>query len=315
MKIPALLCVFVFSISLTQAQDKIFKVVPLGVKGGSDESNLSSYAVAVKATEDFVCLDAGTLNYGVQKGIEKGIWKGLPEEIIKTKIKGYLISHPHLDHLSGLITNSPDDSAKPIYALTYTIDVLKDKYFSWKSWANFGNEGEKPTLNKYKYVSLETEKEIPLENTSMTVKAFSLSHSTTSQSTAFLIGYQESYLLYLGDTGPDEIEKSTKLAELWKVAGPLIEEKKLKGIFIETSFSNEQPDHLLFGHFTPKLLMSELARLDKLSGNDGLKNFPVVITHMKPAGIREKTIRSELNQLNTLKVKLVFAEQGRMMEF
>jgi cAMP phosphodiesterase len=298
------------------AQKKtIFKVIPLGVKGGSDESNLSSYAIAVKGTEEYICLDAGTINYGVQKAIAKGIWKGLPEDIIKTKIKGYLISHPHLDHLSGLITNSPDDSSKPIYGLGYTLDVLKENYFTWKSWANFGNEGEKPALGKYHYTLLEPRNEMALENTSMLVTAFSLSHSTTSQSTAFLIRHNEDYLLYLGDTGADETEKSDKLSQLWGAIGPLIANKKLKGMFIEVSFSNEQPNNLLFGHFTPKLLMQELSLLSKVSGEEAIKNFPIVITHMKPSGNREKIIKQQLNQLNKPGVKLLFAEQAHELEF
>ena len=37
--------------------------------------------------------------------------------VLTTKIKGYLISHAHLDHLAGLIIASPDDSNKTIYAL------------------------------------------------------------------------------------------------------------------------------------------------------------------------------------------------------
>src|SRR5688572_18630991 len=96
-RLLTILLLFSAAIVNAQPQSAIFKVIPLGVKGGSDESNLSSYAIAIKGTEDFVCLDAGTLNYGVQKAIENKIWKGLPEEIIKTKFKGYLISHPHLD--------------------------------------------------------------------------------------------------------------------------------------------------------------------------------------------------------------------------
>jgi cAMP phosphodiesterase len=308
------LLLFVFLSSSAVAQNT-FQVIPLGVKGGSDESNLSSYAIAVNNTEEYVCLDAGTINYGVQRAIEKKIWKGLPEEIIRNKIKGYLISHPHLDHISGLITNSPDDSPKAIYGLPYTLDVIQDKYFSWKSWANFGNEGEKPALGKYHYVTMEQGKEIQLENTSMTVKAFPLSHSNTSQSTAFLVGYKGNYLLYLGDTGADSIEKSNKLNALWREVAALISDKKLKGIFIEVSFSNEQPDHLLFGHLTPKLLMDELNQLSELTGKDALKKFQIVITHLKPAGMREKAIRDQLKKLNQLDVNLIFAEQANILKF
>jgi 3',5'-cyclic-nucleotide phosphodiesterase len=42
-----------------------FKIVPLGVKGGIDESNLSAYMVAAAGTNNYICLDAGTLHYGI----------------------------------------------------------------------------------------------------------------------------------------------------------------------------------------------------------------------------------------------------------
>ncbi len=42
-------------------QAPAFTVVPLGVKGGLDESNLSSYLVAAGGTDEYIALDAGTL--------------------------------------------------------------------------------------------------------------------------------------------------------------------------------------------------------------------------------------------------------------
>jgi cAMP phosphodiesterase len=291
-----------------------FQVIPLGVKGGSDESNLSAYLVAVKGTSNYVCLDAGTVHAGLQKAIERGTLKGTATDAQKNLIKGYLISHPHLDHLAGMVITSPEDSPKPIYGLPFCLDVLKEKYFSWKSWANFGNEGEKPTLNKYRYTPLSTENEIPLDQTSMQVKAFDLSHAAPGQSTAFLLRDNKDYVLYLGDTGADTIEHSQKLRQLWQQVGPLIQTKQLRAIFIEVSFPNEQPDKSLFGHLTPRLLMNELAVLDTYSGH-ALKGLPVVITHIKPSGDNEVKIKKQLQELNTLQVKLVYPEQGVMLEF
>lgn len=291
-----------------------FKIIPLGVKGGIDESNLSSYALAVEGTEEYVCLDAGTLHYGIQKAIAAGIWKGDATELLKNKVKGYLISHGHLDHLSGLVTNSPDDSAKPIYAMAPCIEVLKEKYFSWKSWANFANEGEKPALGKYHYVVLQQATALPLEQTSMSVIAFTLSHSNPYQSTAFLIRHQEEYVLYLGDTGADEIEKANNLRMLWQEVSPLITTKKLKGIFIEVSFSNEQPNQSLFGHLTPRLLMNEMNVLSEFTGEEALKGFPILITHMKPAGNREAVIKKQLSESNQLGLKLIFPEQAKLIK-
>jgi len=290
-----------------------FTVVPLGVKGGSDESNLSAYALAVHDTDQYVCLDAGTIHYGIQKSIVSGVFKGEPGEFIRNNIKGYLISHAHLDHVEGLVINSPDDSPKPIYGLPDCLDILKDKYFNWKNWANFANEGEKPTLNKYHYTVLYSDHETLLENTTLYAQAFPLSHGNPYQSTAFLIRHDENYLVYLGDTGADLIERSDKLHRLWEVVSPLIKSKKLKAIFIEVSFSNDQPEDKLFGHLTPKLLMGEMKVLNDLSG--GLADFPVVITHRKPSGDREENIRQQLIQGNIMKVKLIFPEQAKALEF
>jgi len=142
-----------------------------------------------------------------------------------------------------------------------------------------------------------------------------LSHVNPNESTAFLVRSGDDYLLYLGDTGCDRLEKANKLQQLWKVVAPLIQSKKLKSMFIEVSFSNEQPEQLLFGHLTPKLLMQELDVLSSICGKDALKNFPVVITHMKPLKNREQQIKKELTEANSLHVKLVYPEQGRALTF
>jgi cAMP phosphodiesterase len=309
-----LITLILFSICCSVCQSQpVFKVIPLGVKGGSDESNLSAYALAVYGTNAYVCLDAGTLYYGIKQAIAAKLLEGTVSEVLRNNLKGYLISHPHLDHVAGLILNSPDDSSKPIYGLPFCLEVIQEKYFNWKSWPNFGNQGEKPFLNKYHYIALSTEEEIPLEQTSMYVKAFPLSHSNPYQSTAFLIREAESYLLYLGDTGADAVEQSNKLHTLWKAIGPLIVSGKLKAIFIEVSFTNGQPDQLLFGHLTPRLLMNEMKILSQFSG--GLREFPIVIMHMKPTANREEIIKRELHELNDLRLKLIFAEQAKLLEF
>jgi len=292
-----------------------FQVVPLGVKGGVDESNLSAYALAANGTQDYVCLDAGTLHTGIRAAIKKKVWKGDATAFLRKQVKGYLISHPHYDHANGLITNSPDDSAKYIYGIESCLSVLKEKHFSWKSWANFGNEGEAPTLNKYTYQPLVPGKEAPLHNTSLFVTPFILSHVNPTESTAFLIRSGESYLLYLGDTGCDRLEKSDKLMQLWKAIAPLIQTKKLKAVFIEVSFANEQPDNSLFGHLTPNLLREELSVLEKLTGAGQLKNLNVVITHMKPLGNREETIRKQVASGNILNVNFIFPQQGKALMF
>jgi cAMP phosphodiesterase len=294
---------------------KSFKIVPLGVKGGSDESNLSAYMVAAAGSDNYVCLDAGTIHYGIARAIQAGALAGSVTQVLRNNIKGYCISHPHLDHVAGLIINSPDDSNKNIYALPFCKEILEEKYFSWKSWANFADAGEKPILNKYHYKVLTAAEEMPVENTDLYITAFNLSHGNPYKSTAFLLRSSDNYILYLGDTGADTTEHANNLKELWQLAAPLLKAKQLKAIFIEVSFSNEQPDKLLFGHLTPRLLMQEINVLSNLTGNGALSNFPVIITHEKPAGDREALIKKQLLSLNKKHVRLVFPVQGKMISF
>jgi 3',5'-cyclic-nucleotide phosphodiesterase len=292
-----------------------FKVIPLGVKGGTDESNLSAYMIAPWGSDNYVCLDAGTVHFGIEKAIQAKWLHGTASDVLKRQVKGFLISHGHLDHLAGMVINSPDDSTKRIYGLDFCLDILKDKYFSWKSWANFANEGEKPALGKYRYTVLTPGTAAPLENTDMQVTAFPLSHSNPYQSTAFLVRHEAAYVLYLGDTGADSVEHSDRLHQLWQQVAPLLKAKQLKALFIEVSFANEQPDKQLFGHLTPRWLMTELEDLAAQTGRDALKGFPVVVTHIKPGGNREEMIRRELKAYNPLAVKIIIPEQGKQLRF
>jgi cAMP phosphodiesterase len=298
------------------AQTKpVFKVVPLGVYGGSDESNLSAYMLAPLGSDSYICLDAGTLHAGIEKAVANHVFNVDADTVLKRYIKGYFISHPHLDHVAGMIINSPDDGPKKVYGLQYTLDVLRDNYFTWKSWANFGSDGDKPILNKYHYTPLIPGVKTDIDNTGMSVQAFVLSHGNPYESTAFLVRNNNNYILYLGDTGADEIEKADKLHQLWEYVAPLLKAKQLKAIMIEVSFPNEQPDKSLFGHLTPRLLMNEMTVLSKLAGADAMKNFPIVITHLKPAGNHIGTIKKQLAAGNALQLKLIYPEQGKMLEF
>lgn len=295
---------------LLQAQSA-FTVVPLGVRGGIDESNLSAYMVAPKGSTDYICFDAGTIHAGIEKAIAGKIFKTNTATVLKQYIRGYFISHAHLDHCAGLIINSPDDSAKTIYALPACMQMLEDHYFNGEAWANFGDAGKGYQLKKYHFETLAAGMEDSIANTGMFVKAFPLSHGNPFESTAFLVRNGDNYVLYLGDTGADEIERTDKLQLLWKEVAPLITAKKLKGIFIEVSFPDEQPQNKLFGHLTPALLMKEMHELSLLTGADALKHFPLVITHMKPPVKNYAIMQQQLLKQNAAGLKLIFPQQGK----
>ena len=310
------LLLFLLLSSITAgAQRPAFTVVPLGVRGGLDESNLSAYLVAAAGTTDYVCLDAGTLYAGIRKAIDNGALPPPVSAVLRGSIKDYFISHPHLDHVAGLIINSPDDSSKNIYGLPSCLHVLQDKYFSWQSWANFGDAGESPQLKKYHYVPMEPGSEITANATNIGVQAFPLSHGNPYESTAFLLHNGDDYLLYFGDTGADSVEHSDKLHLVWTAISPLVKSRRLKAILIEVSFPDKQPVKSLFGHLTPALLTRELTNLAALTGPAALQGLPVVITHRKPSGDNEEKIQKELLANNPLQVKFIFPEQGRRLDF
>jgi cAMP phosphodiesterase len=315
-RIPASLLIFLCHFLYASGQRRAlpaFDIIPLGVKGGIDESNLSAYMLAAEGSSNYVCLDAGTLNYGLQKAVAAGIFRDSASMVLKHNVRGYLISHPHLDHVAGLVINSPDDTRKTIYGLSSCINVLRDKYFTWENWANFGDDGEKPVLKKYHYKVLVPGIETPLDSTTLTVVAFPLSHGNPFQSTAFLISNRQDQLLYLGDTGADTIERAGNLRMLWQQIAPIITGRHLRAIFIEVSYPDEQPLSQLFGHLTPGLLMHEMKVLEGITGINTLRGLNVVITHMKPSGLHEAMIRKQLIASNKLGLNLIFPQQAKRM--
>jgi cAMP phosphodiesterase len=309
----SLIGLFLISIQLF-AQKAAFDVVPLGVKGGIDETNLSAYLVAPINTHDYICLDAGTINAGIEKAIDTKVFTVSVSEVLRQYIKGYCISHAHLDHVSGLIINAPADSSKTVYATKKCMEMMEKHYFNGDTWANFGDEGPGFQIKKYHFQTLIPGEETKITNTTMTVKAFPLSHVNPFESTAFLIQNGNDSVLYLGDTGPDSVEKSNDLSALWKTVAPLIQNKQLRGVFIEVSFPNEQPDNSLFGHLTPNHLMKELHKLEEFTGKGALKNFKIIITHLKPPTKNMVKIKEQLQKQNDLGVQLVFPEQGKRFE-
>lgn len=294
----------------TMAFGQNLEVVPLGVYGGSDESNLSAYLVGNAESNQYLSMDAGTIYSGIKSAVNQGTFNADISTVLKDYIKGYFISHGHLDHLSGMIINSPEDSKKPIYGTKEMVDVLKNNYFTNAAWANFGNEGELPIINKYTYQVHKNQEEFEIKDCNLKAQIFELSHVNPWKSSALLISNSTQSLIYFGDTGADRIEKSDRLNQVWKAIAPKIKVGNLKTLMIEVSFPSTQPETSLFGHLTPKLLFEELQVLAKYTGKEKLKGLNIIVTHIKPKGNTKEIIQQELDNLNDLGLNFIFPRQG-----
>lgn len=306
-----------------------FKVVALGVNGGVEEGNLTSYLIRSDDQTRYVGLDAGSVLPGIGKALEKSSFPDITAEnsapltpkgaVFRNLISAYFISHGHLDHLAGLIIASPQDSKKPIYGSAETIDTLRQYYFNWKVWPNFSDSGSGQRLGTYRLNAPRPEQRFSLGLSGLDGVIYPLSHGGVSSSMLLVSRNNESFA-YFGDTGADKLEKSRHLDAVWRVLGNEIKQKRLKGLIIETSFTNQMPENQLFGHLTPALLLGELKNLEGYAGGEGsLKGLKVVISHIKPsltAGADPRAeIHHQLEQNNHLGVNFLFMQQGDSLEF
>lgn len=313
--------------SKVNAQSAAFELITLGDSGGIQDGNLSAFLLRALSDNHYIALDAGSIVNGIDQGLSEGAFSNLKLQlapnlrpngiILKHHIKGYMISHGHLDHVAGMLISSPEDSNKPIYGLASVNQTLLDTYFNWQAWANFTNRGKTPRLNKYELIDLVPRQKVAIKDTSLTVTAFSLSHPL--ESTAFIIEKDNDIFVYFGDTGPDLVEQQGKLEKIWVYLAAQLKTKRLRGLIIEVSFDNQRPDNLLFGHLTPKYLIQELTRFYQLlDSKHQLTQAKIIISHIKyglAAGIspREK-IAQQLKQENKLGLELILAEQGQRLE-
>ncbi|WP_367160516.1 3',5'-cyclic-nucleotide phosphodiesterase [Kozakia baliensis] len=300
-----------------------FDVVALGAHGGLEDGNLSAYLVRPIGEDRGVLCDAGTIFNGLEVAERRGALStiAIPPGtswtrsgyIAREVVKGYLISHAHLDHVAGLLVLSPDDAPKPIYALASTNRAISQHLFNGAIWPNMGDRGNSPRIGLYHYRDLSIAIPISIDGTNLRVTAYPLSHGGIA-STAFLIENGSDALLYLGDTGPDDIEHSHALHALWQAIAPRLQAHRLKAIMVECSYDDSRPDQLLFGHLSPHWLLRELREMQKIGGVS-LKGLPVLVTHikstLKATPAPERTILSELEAGNSgLGVRFVIAEQG-----
>lgn len=99
------------------------RIIPLGGQDGIGEKNM----IVVEYNDTAIILDCG-FELGVDlPGINYAIPAVEYLETIRHKIKAYIISHGHLDHIGGLIHILPDFPA-PVYGSRFTIGMVQAQF-------------------------------------------------------------------------------------------------------------------------------------------------------------------------------------------
>ncbi len=96
----------------------------------------------------------------------------------------------------------------------------------------------------------------------------------------------------------------------------------LQAIFIESSYVDEHPDNELYSHLTPAWLISAFRQLasmvDSKRPKEALKGLTVIITHIKPdlsSGPQPReVVEEQLKAHNDLRLRFIFAEQGKRLD-
>ncbi|PGH28187.1 hypothetical protein AJ80_00077 [Polytolypa hystricis UAMH7299] len=164
--------------SVATDEDTTFQVIVLGSTGGPREdivTGLLARSTATKWSKDsVVAVDGGTLLAGISRIFERdmpdlgeneqskggkavmaqGPFAGLElpnltthanaAHVFRNLIASVLVTHPHLDHVSGLAMNTPlveaESGPKAVAALPSTIAALRNHIFNDITWPNLSDE-------------------------------------------------------------------------------------------------------------------------------------------------------------------------------
>ncbi|TAQ85676.1 hypothetical protein B7494_g6001 [Chlorociboria aeruginascens] len=165
--------------------EPVLQVIVLGSGGGPKEDNTTAFLVRSTAERwrkgSLLAVDAGVHLAAISRILQayvledptvfereiptiltSGPLKGLElpfrdadanaAYITRTMVDAYLISHPHLDHITGFVVNTAALSVgkpKTIAALPVTIEAFKDHIFNNVIWPNLSDENNGAGLVTY----------------------------------------------------------------------------------------------------------------------------------------------------------------------
>lgn len=198
------------------------------------------------------------------------------------KIQGVFITHCHLDHIKDLCFLADNlvllgKGPVNVYGLSEVLDMLKKYVMNNKIWPDFFEIKSKKGDSILNLMPVSTGLKVSLNRT-YTIELVKTDHSC--ESAAYILGKNNKYIAYTGDTGPTE--------RLWQRINEI---PNVKAVFIEISFPNRMRElALVTGHLTPELFIEETK---KLRNSEKIKFY---IFHMKPPLLDE--IKKEICCLN-----------------
>jgi len=319
-----------------------FSVFIVGAGGGPLETDLSAYLCKThnsKWEDGIFALDAGsgvaTLARLLQYKQELFPYFGLDLSMspivaachLVSLIHTYLITHSHLDHISGLILSAgalPTIQRKRICATDSVLRNL-EAVFSGHLWPKLANRKEDENEHTYLLTSL-IQGRYQSVCLDVSICPMSLSHGTSIDTQEFL---------FFGDVEPDSLSVQPRTFAVWKAAAPLIPHR-LRSIFIECSWPMGRMDEQLYGHLSPPYVAEELEALtDEImafrsreggygsngSRTNALAGLTLYITHCKAdlQGTQDQSvliadqIRSLVSERN-LGIEVVPVAQGMCIE-
>ncbi len=181
-------------------------------------------------------------------------------------ISHVLLTHSHLDHIAALplmvdATAARRSAPLRVYALQATIDALKAHIFNNTIWPDFSNlpTPEAPYICFHPVTPGQT-----LQLAGKQVEVLPAVHTVPAVGYAVAMG--KGYWVFTGDTAHNPA--------LWA----RINQLEVALLVIETAFSDRECDLAKrSAHLVPHALASELDFIERG------KNYPIYITHTKPA--------------------------------
>ncbi|KAI0362740.1 cyclic-AMP phosphodiesterase [Trametes cingulata] len=261
-----------------------FDIFVVGSGGGPYEDNLSSYLLKPSESswkDGIIALEAGSGLGALNRLLTEhaDVFTSSSEEVdvpktptaadIYSWIRCYLITHPHLDHINGLVLSagSAKGAPKPVYGTQETLEAVAEA-FSGKLWPALASWTEKPNISYLLSPDrLSTDGDYVPISEDISVRTLSISHGQREEgepyhSSAYAIRHTHTAreLFFFGDVEPDSVSASAMNLEVWRAAAPKIPHT-LSAIFIECSWPSGRPDELLYGHLSPEHLVTELTVL------------------------------------------------------